>query len=62
MGLGWSGKKDVIGLIIIILFMPVITIMIAPFVPILDKHPILFGIGCLTVIAAGFIYIIKKKR
>ena len=62
MAVGWNGKRDVIGLIAILFFVPIIAVIIAPFIPIIKSHPVFFGVGYLAVIAVGFIYIIKKKR
>jgi hypothetical protein len=62
MTVGWNGKKDAIGMIVILLLVPIIAMITGLFMPIIKSHPVLFGAGYLTVIAVGFIYIIKKKR
>jgi len=62
MTVGWNGKRDVIGMVAILFFVPIIAVIIAPFVPAIKSHPVLFGIGYLTVIAIGLIYVVKKKR
>ena len=62
MGLGWNGKKDIVGLMVILFFIPVIAMIAALFVPTMVNHSVGFGILCLSVLVAGFIYILKRKR